>query len=163
MTRHSIADRGQWGEDLVRQWLEIQGAKILHQRWTCRWGELDLIALLADGTIAFVEVKTRSAGNWDSDGGLALSASKRAKLWKTAELWLVKYPQLADRPCRFDVALVKYQTRAPAESHLTVSKTVNPVKLAGLQAVSADRPFSRQLGGNWFSLNNYIADAFSLS
>jgi putative endonuclease len=149
MTTSSTADRGQWGEALVSEWLQTQGAKILHQRWTCRWGELDLITLLADGTIAFVEVKTRSAGNWDSDGGLALSASKRAKLWKTAELWLMKHPHLSDRPCRFDVALVQYRTQSPLGSRKP-NDTLEP------------RPFSRQMGSHWLSLSNYIVDAFSL-
>jgi putative endonuclease len=149
MTTSSIADRGQWGEALVGEWLTTQGAKILHQRWTCRWGELDLIAELADGTVAFVEVKTRSAGNWDSDGGLALSASKRAKLWKTAELWLVKYPKMADRPCRFDVALVQYRTQV-------LSGRGNSGTIGGQQ------PFGRQVDGHWLTLSNYIPDAFSM-
>ena len=66
-------DIGSLGEDLVAQWLESTGWEILHRRFACRWGEIDIIAqhpgrteeLLSrefptqDFTLAFVEVKTR--------------------------------------------------------------------------------------------------------
>ena len=40
----SANDIGILGEDFVAQWLQAQGWTILHRRWRCRWGELDIIA-----------------------------------------------------------------------------------------------------------------------
>ncbi|MEH2253588.1 YraN family protein [Nostoc sp.] len=37
-------DIGHLGEDLVAQWLQSTGWIILHRRFSCRWGEIDIIA-----------------------------------------------------------------------------------------------------------------------
>ena len=101
---------GVLGEKLVALWLEFKGYKILHQRWHCRWGEIDVIAQdKSSKTLIFVEVKTRSQGNWDANGILAVNCSKQQKIVKTATIFLARHPQLADYPCRFDVALVAYR------------------------------------------------------
>ena len=39
-------DIGVLGEDIVAQWLQSGGWIILHRRWRCRWGEIDIVAKL---------------------------------------------------------------------------------------------------------------------
>lgn len=110
---------GELGEAVVAAWLRERGAKILSQRWRWRRGEIDLIAiteadneLCESDTILFIEVKTRNDRNWDADGLLAVTPQKQARLFSSAELFLVKHPTLGDYPCRFDVAIVRHQPSA---------------------------------------------------
>ncbi|WP_009633132.1 YraN family protein [Synechocystis sp. PCC 7509] len=105
-------DIGVLGEDFIAQWLQSNGWKILHRRWRCPWGEIDLIANTCD-SLAFVEVKTRSAGSWDAGGLLAITPQKQAKLWKAANYFLATYPEFGDYGCSFDVALVYCEKTAP--------------------------------------------------
>ena len=101
---------GELGEKLIALWLESNGYEVLHQRWRCRWGEIDLIAReKSTNTVIFVEVKTRSKGNWDDDGILAINFPKQQKIGKTAAIFLAQNPNLEDYPCRFDIALVSYR------------------------------------------------------
>jgi putative endonuclease len=104
---------GRLGEQLVSLWLESQGYEILARNWSCRWGEIDLIAQdIPQNTLAFVEVKTRRDRNWDEDGKNALNLAKQTKLEKTASLYLAQYPELAELNCRFDLAVVRYRERS---------------------------------------------------
>lgn len=106
----SKTELGTLGETLVATWLQTQGWRLCDRQWHCRWGEIDLVMARGPansrGHLAFVEVKTRSQGNWDAYGLMAITRSKQAKLWKAAQLYLLKYPQWAESTCRFDVALV---------------------------------------------------------
>lgn len=121
---------GNFGEQLVCNWLVTKKCKVLHRRWHSRFGEIDLIAKGRSGQgklrcemLAFVEVKTRSQGNWDADGLLALTRSKQKKIRTTARYFLVRHPYLSDIPCRFDVALVSCHAGSPSpqERRLTLS------------------------------------------
>ena len=99
---------GKQGEEIVSQWLIDRGGKILNHRWRWKGGEIDLIAIESD-TLLFIEVKTRKRSNWDTDGLLAITSQKQAKILTTAAIFLARHPHLAEYPCRFDVAIVRHQ------------------------------------------------------
>lgn len=139
---------GKLGEEVVAQWLEKQNYLILHQRWNCRWGEIDLIAQEKNSLmLAFVEVKTRQPKNWDNEGIFAITEQKQAKLWKTAQLFLSEYPHLADLPCRFDVALVLY-------------RKISDGRVDSILKSDIDFNVPRSYQNYQFIIKNYIQSAF---
>ncbi len=142
---------GQYGENLVAQWLQQKGWSILARGWTSRWGELDVVASHGKEGLAFVEVKTRTRGNWDEDGLYAITHTKQAKLWKTAQLFLSQYSHFAETPCRFDVALVtvkKVRSQSPA--------TLNPAN-----PIAINEPVA--INGYELTLHTYLEAAFELN
>ncbi len=136
-------DLGKYGEQLVCQWLLRRQCQVLHQRWHSRFGEIDLIArgLSGEGAqryemLAFIEVKTRSKGNWDADGLLAVTRTKQKKIRTTARYFLVRHPHLSELPCRFDIALVGCHPQLPANG-LSL-QIPNTQKFLALQAYLRD-------------------------
>jgi putative endonuclease len=121
-----MTQTGAIGEQWVAHWLTQQQWKILHQRWRSRWGEIDLIAESPRGEIVFIEVKTRSQGNWDENGMLSVNISKQAKIQKTAASFLQRYPRFCDRSCRFDVALV---ASSPGSEKVISTETLPKIEL----------------------------------
>ena len=98
MSTKALGDRG---EDLAGDYLLAHGYQLLDHRWRCRYGELDLVARDAGGTICFVEVKLRSSGR----AGLpreAVDRRKRERLRTAAACYLSQHD--LDAPARFDVA-----------------------------------------------------------
>jgi putative endonuclease len=77
--------------------LSLKFYRILHSRFKCKIGEIDLICLSPCGHLCFIEVKKRRIYNEET-----LTNSKIFKIKKTAEYFLQKHPKLAHRAIRFD-------------------------------------------------------------
>jgi putative endonuclease len=88
------------------RYLTRQGFVLLARNVRYRGGEIDLVMRAADGTIVFVEVRSRM--RTDYGGALAsVGARKRGRLMLAARLFLARYAARGARPvmppCRFDV------------------------------------------------------------
>ncbi len=99
---------GRYGEQVAARHLEAHGMTILARRWTCRWGELDLVA--RDGTtIVFCEVKTRTSSRHGT-GFEAVSSRKAVRLRRAASAWLQAHD--TEPPAvRIDVVSVRIPRR----------------------------------------------------
>ena len=95
---------GDDAEALAAAYLLKVGLQILTQNYRVRGGELDLIAL-DDETLVFVEVRYRKSMRF---GGAAASIDRRKqqRLIHAAQVFLMKHPRQAHRPCRFDCILL---------------------------------------------------------
>lgn len=165
---------GWLGEEFVARWLQSHGWTIVAQRWRCRWGELDIIAVpsrfshrdpSSDGqstvqqparSLLLIEVKTRNANNWDADGALAISALKQAKLWRAVRVFLSRHPEYGDAVCRFDVALVRCDRLRTVDPALTVDDRQDLVwpsdsDIAGQQAI--------EIAGHRLAIVSYLEGA----
>ena len=91
---------GRHGEDVASKYLVAKKYKILDRNFSCRFGEIDIIALDRSCTV-FVEVKARR----DTKFGFpreAVDWRKQQTIAKCAEYWLYKNKQNGV-PVRFDV------------------------------------------------------------
>ncbi len=94
---------GKAGEDRAATFLAKQGYRILERNYRTRNGEIDLIAL-HQGTLAFIEVKTRTSEAFGAPE-LAVTVQKQRRMVKAA-LGYIKYKNLHQVPCRFDVVAI---------------------------------------------------------
>ncbi len=82
---------GQFGENLVCEYLVKQGYKIIERNFRQKWGEIDIIAKAPDKTLVFVEVKTVRNVNQQTNGSISaedqLTSAKLQKLQRTASLY----------------------------------------------------------------------------
>lgn len=95
---------GDQAEGLAATLIERAGLRILERNYRVRGGEIDCIAL--DGeTLVFVEVRYRKNNHF---GGAAASIDQRKqqRIIHAAQIYLLKHPRHASRPCRFDCILL---------------------------------------------------------
>lgn len=161
-------DLGILGEDCVCKFLAAANWEILHQRWRCSRGEIDIIAQRSkapsgspeqQANLAFVEVKTRSTGSWDAGGLLAITPDKQAKLLQAAQMFLASRPDLADLPCQFDVALVSCRRhRQKEQGQKEQGQKEGQKAQASVGAFKLGQPVL--MGAYQLTLDEYIEGAF---
>lgn len=100
---------GDAAEDRALAHLQRQGLRLVERNYRVAGGphrhgaEVDLILRAPDGTLVFVEVRARAAGD---HGGAAASvgAVKRRRIVRAAQHYLMGVAVLP--PCRFDVVAI---------------------------------------------------------
>lgn len=91
---------GPWGEALAAEYLRKKGYSVLACNYSCRYGEIDIIAK-KKRILAFVEVKLRKSAEF-VHAREYVDRRKQERILATAQLWLSENPT-ALQP-RFDVA-----------------------------------------------------------
>jgi len=109
---------GAWGENLAAKYLKKEGYRILERNYSCRFGEIDLIA--SDRAyLVFVEVKLRKSDAF-ARAAEFVDFRKQNRLRMAAELWLSQHE--TELQPRFDVVEIYApegeQTKNPPICHL---------------------------------------------
>ena len=111
MTRARNDAVGLYGEQVAAEHLRSLGMVILAHRWTCRWGEIDLVA--RDGsTLVVCEVKTRT-GSSHGTAFESVTPSKAARLRRLSAAWLQAH-DVHPPAVRIDVVSVQVPRRGAA-------------------------------------------------
>ncbi len=104
---------GRWGEKRCEKFLRRKGLKTLTRNFSCKTGEIDLIMVAPDGTLVFVEVKTRKNEDFSAAED-AITFAKKSRMIKAARYFLQTH-NIEDRPCRFDVVTIIVNETAKEE------------------------------------------------
>lgn len=95
---------GTFGENAVVEFLRAQGFAIVDRNWRIKEGEIDIVARIADGTFAFIEVKTRTSHAFGHPLE-SINADKARRLQRLALAWLATHQSLGS-DYRIDCAAV---------------------------------------------------------
>ena len=98
--------RGHHAEQAAARYLKEQGLSIHSSNFTCRAGEIDLVAQDGD-SLVFVEVRARRTGALVGSAD-SVGVTKRKRLIRAARFYLHRYA-LNDCFCRFDLVAVEIQ------------------------------------------------------
>ncbi len=91
---------GASGEDTAEKYLLGLGYNIVKRNYYTRYGEIDIIASIAD-TLVFVEVKKRT-NNFYGTGAQAVTSKKIEKIRTCASIY-IQENNLHDTKVRFDI------------------------------------------------------------
>ena len=93
---------GSWGELQAADFLQKKGYRILGLNYSCRYGEIDIIAC-DSRFVVFAEVKLRKNASF-AQAREYVTFSKQERIRSTAALWLSQNP--TELQPRFDVVEV---------------------------------------------------------
>lgn len=94
---------GKLGEDIISNYIQKQGYKILERNFECSQGEIDIIAKDKDEMV-FIEVKTRTDISY-GEASEAVTDTKKRHLINSIKYYIYKQ-KLENHPIRIDVAEV---------------------------------------------------------
>lgn len=94
---------GRKGEALAAKLLKSKGFLILDKNFSCKMGELDIVARKGK-LLVFCEVKTRASDRYGAPE-LAVTMSKQKKIAMLAKYYM-KVKKLEHMQCRFDVVSI---------------------------------------------------------
>lgn len=78
--------KGEWGEHKAANYLRLKGYRILERNFSCRMGEVDIIASKGE-FVVFVEVKLRKNADF-AQAREFVTRSKQSRIITTAQIWL---------------------------------------------------------------------------
>lgn len=105
--RTTTRQRGNAAEDRALAFLQGQGLQLLERNYRTPGrggGEIDLIMRERDGTVVFVEVRSRSSGAFGGAGS-SIGAAKQQRVVYAARHYLLRHA--SPPPCRFDAVLLE--------------------------------------------------------
>lgn len=112
MNHIELGDRG---EAVAADYLRKAGYTILAQKYRCRLGEIDIIAMMKD-VIVFVEVKTRRSKVFGMPAE-AVTYSKQQKIINTALVYL-NYTNKLHAAVRFDILEILWTSKGMQCNHI---------------------------------------------
>ncbi|MDD2545258.1 MAG: YraN family protein [Burkholderiaceae bacterium] len=98
--------RGNAAEDQALAHLQAAGLRLLERNYRTPGrggGEIDLVMRARDGTLVFVEVRSRASAAFGG-AGASIGSTKQGRIVFAARHYLMRFASLP--PCRFDVVLV---------------------------------------------------------
>ena len=108
---HARQRLGCLGEELAVIELEQLGYRIVERNYRIRSGEIDIVAD-DGGTVVFVEVKTKTSGDF-GDPVEEVTPQKQRQIVSMGEYYAT-YCLPPHTPCRFDVVAVDCSAQPPA-------------------------------------------------
>jgi putative endonuclease len=104
---------GRWGERRCERFLRNKGMRTLIRNYACKLGELDLVMVDPDGTLVFVEVRSRADETFGPTEA-TVTPAKRERVSKAARHFIAAH-RIEDRPLRFDVVTLVLGHHGPPQ------------------------------------------------
>jgi putative endonuclease len=112
---------GKMGEDLALKFLKKRRMEVIERNMREAFGEIDIIAREANGTLVFVEVKTITAGKMAVMPEDNMTGAKRSRMEMTCQMYANAHPQLLndDNGWRMDLVAIELPDDWLKENDLT--------------------------------------------